>query len=230
MCGNIHDGEIIQAAINASDKSHLSGRRIKIPSGIYLLRRPLLIQNETGLVLAGDAAASTILRASGAALVGKPAVLLINSSNIVVEGLSIEGDGQNVLSAGIESRVDNPKYDFALWPTGNVFRNLVIGSRKLSREGHRPKASFNDGLRFTASSGSDGNNDQSIIDGVCIYGFTHAAVSIEHSNSLLHRIINGVFAYGSIGVYVAGGSFEMTGTNLFVDDWDFDMGGLVGLY
>jgi hypothetical protein len=221
-CLGIHDESVIQAAIDAVDSGELQGRMIRIPAGIYNIRNQLVIRNKTGIVISGDGTGATLLKAFGPHIERKSIVLLVNSSEVVIENLSIEGDRKHVPSAAIESHVDNPTYDFSLWPTGNIFRNLVLGSRKLSTDGKRDAAAIGNGIRFTANSGSDGNNDQSVIENVRIYGFSQAAVSIEHSNSLLHRIVNGVFGYGPIGVYVAGGSFQMSGTNLFVDEWDFD--------
>jgi hypothetical protein len=80
-----------------------------------------------------------------------------------------------------------------------------------------------DGVRFTAAAGSDQNNDLALILNVEIANFTGAGISIEHSNSLLHRIVGGAVGQGPVAVRTAGGSFAMLGTGLNVSDVDVDV-------
>lgn len=199
----------------------VGNRVIELPAGRILLDRPLEVRDVRDFVMRGRGAGVTTLVARGVLFSGKPILRLVNCPNAVVENLTILGDPQYPSSAVIESHVDNPTYDFSLWPTRQQFRQLSLGDERLSEQGKRPRFGMLAGIRFTAADGSDGNNDQSSIENVTIHNFRDAAVSIEHGNSLLHRISGGVFAYGRFGVSVAGGSFQITGTNLFVDECDF---------
>ena len=197
------------------------GKVIELPAGRFTLDQPLEVRNVRDLVLRGRGSGATVLQAKGGQFSGKAILRLVNCPNAVVENLAIQGDPEYPASAAIESHVDNPTYDFALWPSRLHFRNLVLGDERLSAQGKRPVAGMLFGIRFTAADGSDGNNDQSTLEHVSVHNFREAAVAIEHGNSLVHRIFGGVFAYGRFGVRVAGGSFQMFGTNLFVDECDF---------
>jgi hypothetical protein len=79
-----------------------------------------------------------------------------------------------------------------------------------------------DGIKFTASSGAD-VNDQGFFDNVVITNFTHAAYSFLHPSAMLHTIIGGIVENGPMGIFSQGGSFKVMGTTFTVNDVDFDL-------
>jgi hypothetical protein len=138
-----------------------------------------------------------------------------------LQDLDILGNTDYPPAAGIESRSDlqtNPS-DVRLLNERNSFRNLNIGHQNYESIS---LGSFSYGIRFTTADDSDGNNGESLIENVNIAGFGRAAISIEHSNSLLHQISGGRIAYGPVAVSLQGGSFQMTGSNIFVEKTDFE--------
>ncbi len=105
--------------------------------------------------------------------------------------------------------------------TRNEVRRVIFGR---SPFGATP--AMVNGIRFTLRSGStvnDANNDQSIIEDCEFLGITGAPISIEHANSLWHKIVRPLMSSCGGGVKLQGGSCTVhepiaaNGTGYFVD-------------
>ena len=195
----------IQAAINSAQ----AGDTIYFPAGIYLVSDPIVTSHLRGLRLYGDGPyASAIVGTSGVA--GKPVLQFVDDVDDTVEDLSIWGQMNNPVSAGIESDSDSGGP-----ATHLTVRDVQIGS----------PASNNvvDGVKFVAAPGSETANDQGFFDNVMIVNFTHAGFSFTHPSADLHTIVGGIVEGGAIAVYSEGASFKMTSTSMLVGKVNFDL-------
>jgi hypothetical protein len=206
--GVTDDTRAIQAGIAAV----AGGGVVMLPAGSYRVSSTLAVTDRLGVTLVGAGAWATIISPTPA-LGGAPVVRFTNCRACGAWNLTIEGNSSRPPSAAIESRVDAPRPGPA--PSQLNLQNLRLGSTI--------RDSLVDGVRFTAAAGSDQNNDLALILNVEIDNFTGAGISIEHSNSLLHRIVGGAVGKGPVAVRTAGGSFAMLGTGLNVSDVDFDV-------
>lgn len=194
--GTTDDTAAIQRAINALT-SRAVGRQagiVLLPPGTYLVSSSLLVQNAVGISLSGLGQQVTTLVPSRE-LAGQPVIKLVNCVNCAVKDLWIQDNTFALPSAGIESRVDNPP-TISLYPVNLLVRDVLIGFPAYGKI----LAGLNYGIRFTAASGSDGNNDQSTISHVTISGLANAGISIEHSNSLVHKFDNLRIYYVPVGI------------------------------
>jgi hypothetical protein len=227
--GTTDDTTYIQNAINAlpnvvggNNLTRVGPGCVLIPAGTHPVTRSLTLARAHDVEIRGVSRAATIVSPS-AALQGSPVLLLTDTRNSLFRDLTIQGNQGAPPSAAIESHVDDNASgaQIDLYPTSNTFRNLSLGTESA---GASTDSAIVDGLRFTAASDNDGSNGLSTIDNVNIGAFTGAAVSIEHNNSLGHRITGGVWASGassSIGVQTMGGSFDLWGSFVQVGLVDF---------
>jgi hypothetical protein len=216
--GTTDDTAAIQAAINALTSKALGSQAgiVLLPPGSYLVTSTLLISNAVGISFSGLGQQATTLIPS-CALSGKPVIKLVNCVNCAVKDLWIQGNTSARPSAGIESLVDHPSA-IALYPTNLLVRDVLIGfpafGSVLSGLGY--------GIRFTATEGSDGDNDESTISHVTLAGIATAGISIEHSNSLVHKFDNLRIYYVPIGIQTQGGSFQLVNSFFSVSDVEFN--------
>jgi hypothetical protein len=206
--GSADDTAAIQAALNAMQASR---GHVYLPSGTYKVSATLTVTNKEGFRIEGAHATTTALQPT-ADLGGRPVVKLTNNHDGSLENFRIFGLSGSAPSAAVNfHRVASGGYS----GTNMRLSNLILGSDSTN--------SLVNGVRYTAD--ADSNNDLSTLENLRISNFTGAAVSIEHSNSLGHRIIGGIFQYGPTGVKTAGGSFVMMGTWLTINagGYDFDI-------
>jgi hypothetical protein len=206
--GSTDDTRAIQAAIAAAP----DGGFVVFPAGGFVVSGTLSVSDRRGLTLVGAGPWATVI-APTIALDGGPVIRFTNCRACGARNLSVHGNSSRPPSAAIESRVDAPRLGPA--PSQLNLQNLRLGSPSA--------ASLVNGIRFTAADGFDQNNDLALILNVEIDNFTGAGISIEHSNSLLHRIVGGAIGSGPVAVRTAGGSFAMIGTGLNASDVDVEV-------
>jgi len=201
--GVADDTAALQAAFNTLSSVANS---VYIPPGIYKVSSTLTVADAQGFTIYGAGqTASQILPTTGVA--GAAVVEFINCRDGVLWNLGILGYSPAPPSSGIEfHRAAYGGYA----PTNMTVRDVLLGSVSAN--------SLVAGVRWTAD--VDSNNSESLIENVKVINCQKAAYSIEHSNSLQHRIIGGVIdcssSPSSIGVLTHGGSFSMTGTTVAV--------------
>lgn len=197
--------QAIQAAIDSAQ----TGDTIYFPAGIYIVSASIVIAHLRGLRLYGDGPfASAIVGSS--AVAGKPVLQFIDDVDDTVEDLSIWGQMNNPVSAGIESDSDS-----AGPATHLTVRDVQIGSPASNN--------VEDGIKFVAEPGSETANDQGFFDNVMIVNFTHAGFAFTHPSADLHTIVGGIIEDGPMAVYSEGASFKMTGTSMLVAKLNFDL-------
>lgn len=207
------DTTSIQATINALIDT-TNGGRVHIPKGLYKITSTLTITNSQGFLVCGDGETSTRIVPT-AALVGVPVLKCTNCRDYVLTDFGIDGNASAKPEAAITfHRATTGGYA----PTAMKCRNLLLGGLT---------ADINNGIQFTAD--LDLNNADGTFENIKIRNFAEAGYSIEHSDSIQHRIIGGVIegeAAGTVGIKTNGGAFTAIGVAIYVKEWCFDIAGL----
>jgi Pectate lyase superfamily protein len=209
--GTSDDTAIIQKAINelvAATGKGFAGV-LMLPPGNYLVSSPLTIDGGVGITLLGMGKEASSLVPSPA-LSGSPVVKLVNCVNCSILELWIQGNGAAPPLAAVESEVA-PIVSGGSFPTNLLVRDVIIGSPQNVTP---PVAGLEYGIRFTAASGWDGDNGNSTLSHVTMRGIIRAGISIEHSQSLLHKFDNLRIEYATVGIQTMGGSFQLVNSAL----------------
>jgi hypothetical protein len=214
--GLTDDTMAIQRAISAAMAGTGGGRVVRFPAGTYCVCTSLTIQNATGITLEGVAGLAAAL-IPAAALSGSPVVLLVNCLDCAVRDLWIQGNTSSPPSAGIESRADHPGSP-QQYPTNLLVRDVTIGNPAYGIT----EVGLAYGIRFTATANSDGANDKSTVSRVTLAGLGVAGISIEHSNSFVHKFDNLRIYDVPVGIQTKGGSYQLVNSFLSVTNLEFD--------
>lgn len=150
---------------------------------------PWVIQDRYQVEIIGTGKKTT-LTPSGAGMAGKPVILLLNSQEVTVEGLTINGiaGATSAPLAAIESRVDT---SVAATYAGarNIYRDLILGGASNS---------LNYGILHSYIL-SDQNNDQSTSYNVHVNAI-QAGFGFGHSQSVGHDHVGCTVNSGAAGV------------------------------
>jgi Pectate lyase superfamily protein len=215
--GSTDDTLAIQGAIDHVVQLSRTGRPgvVLLPPGTYLVTSSLTMSGGVGISICGMGQQASSLRPSSA-LAGLPVLKLTDCVNCSILMLWIQGDGGAPPSAGIESHVSQPDPSF---PANLLIRDVIIGTPPPDVPS---QAGLQYGVRFTADPGWDGDNAHSTMSLATIRGLTAAAISIEHSQSLVHKFDALRIEQAPIGIQTHGGSFQLDNSFLGVSDVEFD--------
>jgi len=194
----------------------LANPRIYIPSGTYHISQTLTVPNSASWwTLEGDGARASLLRWTGPS--GIPMLKLVNANHVVLRDFGLHGNAGAAPSHGIQVHSQFPRSGGAA-PKRVTIQRVFIGN--LYGE------AIENGISFTAENDGltngvplwDGNNEQAHVIDVEIANVSQYGISIEHSNSLNHKIIGGGIVAGQACINnvrsdnTPGGSFQVYGT------------------
>jgi hypothetical protein len=198
------DTGAVQHTLDLASGAH--GRTVLIPARCKVTP-PLTVSETIGIRITGYGAETSALVARGP---GGPVLKLTNVRDSFVDNLAFEGWAASPLPSAIES-VSAASAPYV--NTNNTYTNVRIGASD--------EVGIIDGIRMTAT--LDHNNDLHNFINCRFLNYSGAAISIEHSNSLAHRIIGGNFS-GPMAVRAKTGSFNMIGSWIHSTDVDFELG------
>jgi hypothetical protein len=215
--GVTDDTAAIQAALNTlvAGTNYQGNPKIRLPAGIYKVTSTLVSANScSNYVFSGDGLNSTVINWMGGA--GTAILEFQNARSVYVENMSIVNETANIPAYGIRIREVAGRINGA-GVTGFSCTNLFIGSGLVD---HIVK-----GIAYTSDLGSGLNNDVGIFTNVSI-GNVQIGYSIDHLNSLEHRIYGGNLFQCSVAAFntyqgngtTCGGTFKTFGTTTGVCD------------
>ena len=218
-----------QDAINAATNPSLPyyfGTVAGDAGKVYTIKNTLKICNTTGGMIDGHGA---VLRWAGPA--GVPMFLVINADQLKISNLTIVSNSSAPLYSAFE---------FTSAPIGAdpcVGTRAAIPSSKDSIDHVIVNGTNANGLmygvRFSNRYNDNANNDMSTIMNSTFYNVMDAAVSVEHSQSQEHQLIdvNGYGAPGNTGCFVSATTGFISTTGGFEGNWgnaDFCLDGAYG--
>jgi len=193
---------------------------------IYTIKNTLKICNTTGGMIDGHGA---ILRWAGPSNV--PMFLVINANQLKIANLTIVSNSSAPLYSAFEftsARADDDPCvgtQTAIPSSKDSIDHVIV-------DGTNPNGLMY-GVRFSNRYKDDANNDMSTIINSSFYNVMVAAVSVEHSQSQEHQLIdvNGYGASGNSGCFVSATTGFISTTGGFEANWgkaDFCLDGAYG--
>lgn len=218
-----------QEAINAATSASLPyyfGTVAGASGKIYIIKNTLKICNTTGGMIDGHGA---ILRWEGPA--GVPLFLVINANQLKIANLTIVSNSSAPLYSAFEftsaSVGDDPCVgtQTAIPSSKDSIDHVIVNGTNANGLMY--------GVRFSNRYNDNVNNDMSTIINSTFYNVMVAAVSVEHSQSQEHQLIdvNGYGAPGNTGCFVNATTGFISTTGGFEGNWgkaDFCLDGAYG--
>lgn len=180
-----------------------------IPGGKYVITQKLESKNSANhFIIRGDGEVNTLLVWAGTSP-GQDFIRLVNAWQVKLIDFAMAG----------QNNVNMPRRMINFYKTSTTGQDGAVQDcliENVTLAGYIGK--FIDGITFTCSSKSeDANNEQCTISNCHVFGAKRYAISIEHANSLWHRIHGGAFSGDSAAINnfppdgTVSGSFDMDG-------------------
>ena len=197
-----------------------------IPNGRYVINKTLVSPpGAAHFIIRGDGESNTILIWNGAS--GQDFIRLVNAWGIKLIDFSMWG----------KNGANRPRRMINLFKTSTTGQDGAVQECLLENlDFNGTYGEFTDGVAWTcASPDQDANNEQTTLENCYVRGAKQYALSIEHANSLWHKIKGGGFSGDSAAVNTLtntgkiGGGFSMEGsvvqTGNYPSGYCFRLGG-----
>lgn len=169
------------------------GGHVKCLLGVYTINAQVLIKNKAGITYEGVNRHSCIWR-PGTGFASSAVLKIADARAVRIAHLHIEGNGTTAPQAAIELRQEAT---VIISSSQNLIEHVTLGSASAN--------SLQYGIRMTAD--VDANNEKHVLRDVRVMNCSQVAISIEHANSLDHKISNLSVDTCANGIRTAGGSY-----------------------